>query len=126
LGSEVQDQMDKCISKNMDEYANLLETVQRNVLKEFGYEEESDLDLFRESLGNNSDDEEICSIPYYSKFNRAREGDLHIGDTFSDVLLTDINDPFQYLSLSSFYKSQLEKKNLGNNAPFVIVAGSIT
>jgi len=126
LGSEVQEQMDKCILNNMDEYANLFEVVQRKVLEEFGYKEESDLDLFRESLGNYSYDDEVCSIPYYSKFNRARNGDLRVGDQFADVMLTDIETPSQLVSLSSYYKSQLEKKNLGPDAPFVIVAGSIT
>ena len=31
LSEEVQEEMDRCVLKNMDQYSNLIETIQRNV-----------------------------------------------------------------------------------------------
>jgi len=126
LSNEVQEMMDRCVLSNMDEYANLVETIQRKVLKEFGYEEEDDLEVFRESLGKFTDDEEISSIPYYSKYNRANVGNLKVGDDMVDVKLTSIENPSLQTSLTSFYKEQIEKRNLKKDCPFVVIAGSIT
>jgi len=126
LSKEIQEKMDECILSNMNEYANLLESIQRRVLKEYGFNDEDDLDLFREGLGIYNDDEELKSIPYYSKFNRARDGDLNVGDDLFDVSLTSIDQPSNLTSLSSFYESQLNMKNLPNGSPLVVIAGSIT
>jgi len=95
-------------------------------LNEFGFKEESDLEIFRESLGMYSNDKEISSIPYYSKYNRARDGELKVGSEMVDVLLANKENPFQQISLNQFYKDELQKKNLNDDAPFVIIAGSIT
>ena len=95
-------------------------------MKEFGYEEEGDLEIFRESLGNFLEDKEVSSIPYYSKYNRAQNGTLNVGDQLVDVPLTSIDSPSSEISLVSFYQEQIEKKNLNKDAPFVVIAGSIT
>lgn len=123
LSEETQLKMDECLSSGtMNSYALLLDEIQIQVLREFGFKgTEEDLSLFRQSLGLYAEDKELQSIPYYSKFNRARDGDLKVGDLVEDVQLSHINPKQGMTSLFSFYRQRVKEMNLKEGAPLVIV-----
>jgi len=130
LSDEIQEEMDRCETRNdSDQYAQLLERIQKTVLKEFGFEgTDQDLHLFRQGLGMYPDDKELQSIPYYAKYNRVRdEGDVKMGDLLKDVTLTSTQNATELISLKQFYENECAKKNLPVNlTPFVIIAGSVS
>jgi hypothetical protein len=72
------------------------------------------------------EDDEIKNIPLYSKYNRARDGDLQQGDQLIDVQLCSPDNENEKISLSSFYRQECEKRKISEGSPFVILAGSIT
>ena len=72
------------------------------------------------------EDQELKMIPLYSRFNRARDGNLKEGDSLVDVELCSPENENERISLSSFYKQECQKRNLPEGSPFVILAGSIT
>ena len=95
-------------------------------MKEFGYQgNEQDLSLFRQGLSMYPEDKELQEIPYYNKYNRARDGYLKVGDTVEDVVLSD-KDCKEKTSLFSFYEQRRQALELGAEASLVVVAGSIS
>jgi len=106
-------------------YSELIASLQKNVLKEYGFQgTDQDLEWFRSGLGQYRDDMEVQNIPYYSKYNRARNGKLNVGDTIPEIMLTNI-DGNERMSLNEYYQKQCKQMKL-TSAPMVIVAGSVT
>jgi len=107
----------------------VLDSVQQQVLKEFGYEgTASDLTLFRSGLGMYPNDKELHSIPYYSQFNRAEQGSLDINDAIPNITLHSLNFKKEPFSLQDYYYKQVNKiiNNKQKLPPLIIIAGSIT
>jgi len=127
VSEEIQMKMDKCQMDDDDTYADLLENIQKTVLREFGFDgSNDDVMLFRQGLNMYPEDKELKSIPLYSKFNRARDGELQIGDELQDSTLCNIDNPNSRVSLVNFYKNECERRNIPEDSPLVIIAGSIT
>ena len=125
LSKEMQEEMErKMTSGEMSGYVELVEEIQRRVVKEFGFGgSEEDLSLFRQGLSMYPEDSELQQIPYYSRFNRANDGDLKEGDSVRDVQLVDTEGTKS--TLFSFYNSQVDKSSKAG-LPFVLLAGSIS
>eukprot|EP01091_Cochliopodium_minus_P004809 TRINITY_DN146_c0_g1_i1.p1 TRINITY_DN146_c0_g1~~TRINITY_DN146_c0_g1_i1.p1 ORF type:complete len:249 (-),score=69.59 TRINITY_DN146_c0_g1_i1:565-1311(-) len=127
LSEEIQQKMDGCQMDDDDAYADLLDNLQKEVLKEFGYQgSDEDVSLFRQQLSFYPEDKELKSIPLYSKFNRTRDGPLQVGDELYDTTLCHINDPKSRVSLVEFYKQECDRRKIPQDSPLVIIAGSIT
>ena len=127
LSDTIQEKMDNCEIREYDGYVKILDEIQKTVLKENGFEGNCDeLKIYRQGIGYYKDDPQVISIPLYSKYNRAKEGNIGEGDDLIDVLLTNPETPNSQISLSSFYQKTISQKNLPQNTPMVVIAGSIT
>ena len=128
LSEETQSEMDKYFPDKMEKYDELITTIQKKVLKEFGYQgNEKDLDLFRKSLGMYKNDKEVQSIPYYAKHNRAIDGNLKEGDQINDVKLYQIDFEKGSTTLFAHFEEISKQNNLEEeDAFFVLIGGSIT
>lgn len=55
--------------------------IQRQVAREFGFEDEMvGVEVIRTAISTYPNDLELHNIPHYVRYNRARQGDLNVGN----------------------------------------------
>jgi len=119
LSDAVQTAFDQCAISDSAKYTDVVEGVQKQVLREFGFSDDgASLLMFRSALSMYPNDEEIKNLAYYYKYNRSRQGELYCGAEvdLSKITLKSL-DGTQSFQLSQF---AVEGK------PLVLIAGSIT
>jgi len=117
--------MSDTILSDDSKYSLLIENVQKQVLREFGFSgSDEDVSLLRSSMGYYAEDKELLSIPYYSKFNRCVNGNMKVGDKVEDVSLHFL-DGNSKTTLFEFYQKRCGELGL-KDASMVIVSGSIS
>lgn len=121
LSEEIQTAFDGCAISDAAKYTEVVEGVQKQVLREFGFKDDSDgLVMFRSALSMYPDDEELKNLAYYYKYNRSRQGELKCGDKvdLSKITLSTLDNT------QTFQLSQIAEQN--PDKPLVLIAGSIT
>jgi len=100
------------------DWIDLADTLQRNVVAEFGDGGDPDLALrlLRTAAKRFPDDHEMAAISVYRRHNKARRGDLRVGDVMPDVMLAAPAP----MSLDDY------RRRHAPNRPMVIIAGSWT
>eukprot|EP01088_Endostelium_zonatum_P021562 TRINITY_DN85_c0_g3_i1.p1 TRINITY_DN85_c0_g3~~TRINITY_DN85_c0_g3_i1.p1 ORF type:complete len:210 (-),score=48.03 TRINITY_DN85_c0_g3_i1:655-1284(-) len=123
LTSTVQEQLDQTIVADSDSYTEVIEGIQKSVLKQFGFEDnENNLTMYRAALSMFPDDSEVRNEAYYYKYNRSRQGNLKEGDSID----------LQSLSLFNLSTNQHQniydilQLNSNTTLPLVLIAGSIS
>jgi len=98
-----------------DGRVGVIEALQRRVATEFCLQEHVGLAAMRCADQLLPDDPEVTEISLYRKYNRCRDGDLHIGDRLPDAALHLTNgEPTTVLAL------------LKEHTPLVVFASSYT
>jgi len=95
--------------------------VQKHVLKEFGLSSSPEnLHLLQSALSLYPDDQELRNIPYYSKYNRCKQGNLKVGDCIKDL--------FNLIKVYDLSSDEILPFGsvLSQHLPTVLLAGSIT
>jgi len=119
LTEKVQNQYDSCALNDSDMYTFVTETVQKQVLQEFHFPDDSQsLNMLRSALTMYPNDSELKELVYYHKYNRSRQGDLSVGDDI-DMSLIPISN-LQGNSIQSL--ESFERKG----SPLILIAGSIS
>ena len=99
--------------------SDVIERIQRDVVKEFGYvsdiEIEYALNILRSASYMYTNDKDIMDAVYYLKYNKAKPIMFKVGDTYRDVKL-----------LSKDNGSVMLSKLLDNERPNIVLAGSTT
>jgi len=123
LTEEVQDKLDQTIIADSDSYTEIIEGIQKTVLKQFGFEaDQTNLTRYRAASSMYPDDAEIKNEAYYYKFNRSRQGNLKEGDSIN----------LQSLSLYNLATNQHQniydilQVESNTQLPLVLIAGSIS
>ena len=119
--------------------SNVFENIQKQVIGEFGYnvnnEEELNygLEMLRSASYLYPNDKDIMDSVYYLKYNRAREGELKIGDKYPNIesllFFNSGNNKFESISLSNIVKMgnyNNDHNDDSNDKPCVIISGSMT
>ena len=115
--------------------SNVVQNVQKQVMSEFGYNVNDKkvldycLEMLHSALYLYPNDKDILNSVYYLKYNRARKGELKIGDKFLDVksllFYNELNNKFENMALSSIVK--LGAGNQVDTAkPTLILSGSMS
>jgi hypothetical protein len=101
-----------CVSSPSD--LKVTDDIQRQVAREFGFEDEVvGVEVIRTAISTYPNDPEIRSIPHYVKYNRARQGDLKVGDITPDV-------PLHHMDGRPCRLSEM----LSDTLPTVVIGGS--
>ena len=104
------------------DWIDLADTLQRNVVAEFGDGGDADRALFllRTAATRFPDDREMAAISVYRRHNKARRGDLRVGDAMPDVTLASTVSPYNLTSLVAY------QRYYAPDRPMLIIAGSWT
>mmetsp|Transcript_7191 Transcript_7191/g.8111 ORF Transcript_7191/g.8111 Transcript_7191/m.8111 type:complete len:248 (-) Transcript_7191:376-1119(-) len=111
----------------LDESRNfsLLQGIQTKVLSEFGYD---DVNILRTALSLYPNDQaltnEIRELAFWMKYNRAKQGNLNVGDVVPDLVLSDLTG--QDVRLSDWYEATCGVAMGSGGPPLVLVAGSVS
>jgi len=121
LSDTIQYAYDSCAVVDDQKYTEVTIELQKQVLREFGFkDDEEGVHIFHSLLSMHPNDPEITDIPYYAKYNRARQGVLQCGDVVENVRVHSL-DGTQSVGIMDYYQRQNP-----NGKPLVLLAGSIT
>jgi len=103
-----------------------IEQCQIQAVKEFGYKSNDEIDyaiqMLRSARALFPKDLEIQNSTFYLKYNRARRGELQIGDTYKDVPLMTCGQ--ESINLSDVINTPIKKKT--HDKTTIIINGSVT
>lgn len=117
---EVQDRMFLAESKYDTEWMDVATDVQKSVVKDYLINENIDLNPNKEIINkcvhqlrlSALQHPEIC---HYVKYNKARNGNLRVGDLAPDIQMCNLDGKFIQL---------LDRSNINASLPMVLIAGS--
>ncbi|CAF1433075.1 unnamed protein product [Rotaria sp. Silwood1] len=121
LSQETQQLLSNIEDRKDIDWMDVIADLQTNLIKEAIGEDATEeeiqcgLRIFRSAHQLYANDDEFHNLSLYVRHNRAKQGNLHIGDSAMDVKLLNINGEF--VSLLSYFQS---------NRPLLIIAGSYT
>lgn len=97
--------------------------MQKDVLREFGYDDAKGLMALNSARAEYIDDDEMNKLTVYQRMDRSRKGDLVKGDLLPNVALSTLDG--RNITLHE-YIEEIKKSRGGEDRPMVITAGSIT
>jgi len=100
------------------------EWAQKRALEECGYEpNDRNLLVLRSILSVFAEDEEIQQIPFYSRYNRCKCGDLAEGSDVPNISLVSM-DGATTTKLADYYTARCAELTTTAHLPMVVIGGS--